>query len=335
MLKNDTIVRKMLWILLPSSLLLGLAFLYLSEISPAEYNKIPPAPSQPIAPQIPEIANLPTDEPSDSLPPPPAHQSAFIKRYQTLHCSQNCLSALLKSDINPVLLAQLTPLHSRLSHLSNIHIDLLYADYEHQGAINPINSKMLAIFLPQSAFFAREEHGKIAFYDKRGNAPEAAMDRYPLHYDRISSPFDLHRIHPITRQVRPHEGVDFAAPIGREVRSTGDGVVRFVGRQSGYGKLIIIDHAQGYETRYAHLHRYFVEEGERVKRGQIIAHVGNTGFSTGPHLHYEVRIHGVAHDPLTVRLPSQYPLAQEELNSWQFRAEQQMKALEMLKSAKP
>lgn len=336
-LKNDLIVRKLLWVILAVSLPLGMMYLFSLERAAFEYNKVeeitPPAqtPSA-LSEPSPEEARISADDAElETLPEPP--QSAFVKRYQAIDCPQNCLSALLKSGINPVLIAQLTPLNQRLSALNNTRLELLYVDYVHRGEVQPNNSKVVAIISPAWQFFAKEHQGKLLFYDKKGNAPEVAMDRIPLRYERISSPFDLKRVHPITRRVRPHEGVDFAAPIGREVWSAGDGVVLFAGSQTGYGKIVIIQHEHGYETRYAHLHRYFVREGERVKRRQKIGLVGNTGFSTGPHLHYEVRIFGTPHDPLKVRLPSQFPLPSKEMKDWVFRAEQHLATLAELKSA--
>lgn len=335
--KNDLIMRKLLWWLLLISLPLGLFYLSRLDLPALEYNKVTPAvvPENPQSTQSAllerEARILASEAEKETLPEPA--KSAFVKRHLSLTCPQHCLSALLKSGVNPVLIAQLTPLNQRLSALKNSQLDLLYVDYVHRGEVQPNNSKVVAIVSPAWQFFAKEHQGKLLFYDKKGNAPEAAMDRIPLRYDRISSPFDLKRVHPISRRVRPHEGVDFAAPIGREVWSAGDGVVVFAGNQTGYGKIVIIQHERGYETRYAHLHRYVVREGERVKRRQKIGLVGNTGFSTGPHLHYEVRIFGTPHDPLKVRLPSQFPLSATEIKDWTFRAEQHLATLAELKSA--
>lgn len=105
------------------------------------------------------------------------------------------------------------------------------------------------------------------------------------------------RIDPIYHRLKMHEGMDFTAPIGTEVFVTGNGVVTFAGWQQGYGNIVKVDHGFGYETRYAHLSRYKVKVGQKVSRGDVIAFVGNTGKSTGPHLHYEVRYKGEAQNP--------------------------------------
>lgn len=129
--------------------------------------------------------------------------------------------------------------------------------------------------------------------------------RYPLSFSRISSHFNLRRRHPVTRRIRPHKGTDFKAPHGRAIWAPADGVVTFAGRQRGYGITLVIDHQNGYKTKYAHLSRIMrgVRKGSRVKKKQTIARVGNTGLSTGTHLHYEVIVNGRPRNPLTVRLP--------------------------------
>lgn len=106
------------------------------------------------------------------------------------------------------------------------------------------------------------------------------------------------RVDPIYGTVKFHEGMDFSANIGTEVYATGDGTVVSVGWESGYGKTIVIDHGFGYVTRYAHLNDYRTRRGRKVVRGEVIGEVGNTGKSTGPHLHYEVRIKGQAVNPV-------------------------------------
>lgn len=96
-----------------------------------------------------------------------------------------------------------------------------------------------------------------------------------------------------------HEGLDIANHIGTQIYATANGVVSFAGRKPGYGKTVVIDHGYGLKTWYGHCHRLRVKTGQKVRRGQNIALVGNTGRSTGPHVHYEVRVHGIPVDPLS------------------------------------
>lgn len=105
------------------------------------------------------------------------------------------------------------------------------------------------------------------------------------------------RMHPILGYIRPHNGLDFTAPMGSPVYATGDGAVMYTGF-STYGNVIYLDHGFGFETRYAHLTKYIVEPGQFVKRGQIIGYVGNTGLSHGPHLHYEVHYKSIPINPI-------------------------------------
>ena len=104
---------------------------------------------------------------------------------------------------------------------------------------------------------------------------------------RIASGFGL-RMHPIYKIIKMHKGMDFTAPVGTEIYATGDGIVEKVGWVGGYGRTIMINHGFGYKTRYAHCSKYNCRKGQKVKRGDLIGFVGNTGQSSGPHLHYEV-----------------------------------------------
>lgn len=113
---------------------------------------------------------------------------------------------------------------------------------------------------------------------------------------RVASGYGM-RIDPVYHVRRFHQGMDFTAPTGTEVFATGNAKVEFAGWKQGYGNTVILDHGYGYKTLYAHLYKILVRKGQRVRRSDVIALVGNTGKSTGPHLHYEVRLNGRAVDP--------------------------------------
>lgn len=123
----------------------------------------------------------------------------------------------------------------------------------------------------------------------------------------LTSQFTRSRSHPILHVSRPHEGIDLAAPMGAPVVAPAAGRVMRVTTQSGYGLMLELDHGNGTVTKYAHLSRVAVRQGARVTRGQAIAAVGNSGLSTGPHLHYEIHINGRVVDPLTYVLPGAIP----------------------------
>ncbi len=113
----------------------------------------------------------------------------------------------------------------------------------------------------------------------------------------LSSVFG-YRKHPITGQLQMHSGIDIASSFGKAVQAPGGGVVSFIGYDPGYGKTFFIDHGYGLQTRYAHLSDIFVKIGQRVKRGDVLATIGSTGRSTGPHIHYEIRLYGVPLNPV-------------------------------------
>ena len=123
----------------------------------------------------------------------------------------------------------------------------------------------------------------------------------------LSSQFSMHRFHPILHISRPHEGIDVAAPMGAPVVAPASGVVITITQQHGYGLILEINHGNGLVTKYAHLSRVNVKMGQRVTRGQLIANVGNSGLSTGPHLHYEIHVDGRVVDPLKFVLPDAIP----------------------------
>lgn len=120
----------------------------------------------------------------------------------------------------------------------------------------------------------------------------------------LSSAFSRSRFHPILHYARPHDGIDVAAPMGTPIVAPAAGVVILVTVENGYGNVLEIDHGNGIMTKYAHCSRIDVKVGQHVKRGQLIANVGNTGLSTGPHLHYEIHVHGKVVNPLTYVLPA-------------------------------
>ena len=140
---------------------------------------------------------------------------------------------------------------------------------------------------------------KGGYYELNGRSKRGAFLASPLEFSRVTSGFAM-RLHPILQKWRAHLGVDYAAPIGTAVRTVGEGVVEFAGIQNGYGKVIEIKHGNERSTLYAHLSSMHVKVGQRVEQGQEIGAVGNSGWSTGPHLHFEFRVKGEHQDPLLV-----------------------------------
>jgi murein DD-endopeptidase MepM/ murein hydrolase activator NlpD len=156
------------------------------------------------------------------------------------------------------------------------------------------------------------------YYGFDGKSLKKAFLKSPLEFSRISSAFSM-RVHPISGHWKQHKGVDFAAASGTPIRAAGDGVVESVGRQGGYGNMVVIKHWSNYSTAYGHMSRFVegLQKGRKVSQGEVIGYVGTTGWSTGPHLHYEFRVNNDARDPMTVAVPNAQPLAGTELQRFQ------------------
>lgn len=155
------------------------------------------------------------------------------------------------------------------------------------------------------AFVLTQYKGKLEWANKNGQVSRrTTFLRTPVN-GPVTSGFNLRRRHPITKKIRPHYGVDFGVPYGTPIWAPSHGRVSFVGRKRGYGMLLDIDHGNGYVTRYAHLSRVAkgLHVGSVVSQRQVIAYVGSSGLSSGAHLHYEVIVNGVRHDPMKVKLP--------------------------------
>ena len=157
--------------------------------------------------------------------------------------------------------------------------------------------------------------GHADYYTPEGKPLRKQFLRTPVDFTRISSHFNPRRLHPVFKRIRPHRGVDYAAPTGTPVYAAGDGTVIHRGWKGGYGRVVFIRHGTRYTTVYAHLSRYArgLRVGSKVTQGQIIGRVGRSGVATGPHLHYEFRIDGVHRNPVKVRFPSLNPLRYAEI----------------------
>jgi murein DD-endopeptidase MepM/ murein hydrolase activator NlpD len=164
------------------------------------------------------------------------------------------------------------------------------------------------------------DDGRVGYYDAEGRSNRKALMRTPIDGARLSSGFGMRR-HPVLGYSRMHRGVDFAAPQGTPIMAAGDGVVEFVGRKSGYGNFIKLRHFAGYSTGYAHLSRFAktIQNGAKVRQGDIIGYVGSTGLATGPHLHFEVFRNGNQIDPASADLPEHQLLAGAEREKFASR----------------
>ena len=153
--------------------------------------------------------------------------------------------------------------------------------------------------------FQSEGDEFVEYFNSDGKSATKALMKTPINGARLSSGFGM-RKHPILGYNKKHQGVDFAAPTGTPIMAAGTGHIEFVGNNGGAGKYIRIKHLNGYKTSYSHLSKYAsgIQKNVKVRQGQVIGYVGNTGLSTGPHLHYEVIFNGKRINPMKMKLPS-------------------------------
>jgi murein DD-endopeptidase MepM/ murein hydrolase activator NlpD len=160
--------------------------------------------------------------------------------------------------------------------------------------------------------------GEADYYDEKANTLRSFFLKAPLNYTRISSRYSPRRLHPVTRQVRPHLGTDYAAPHGTPIMTTANGVVERSGYNAGNGNYVKVKHNNTYSTQYLHMSRRAVNVGQRVKQGDVIGYVGSTGLATGPHVCYRFWYNGKQVDPYAIKLPAAEPI-KEELKDSYFR----------------
>ena len=208
---------------------------------------------------------------------------------------------------------------------SGDHFKLIYQE-QYKGSVKVKDGPILAAeFVNRGKVFRAVRYtspaGHTDYYSETGASMRKAFLRTPLKFTRISSRFSLHRRHPILNTIRAHKGVDYAAPTGTPIKATGDGVVAFLGRKGGYGRVIVLKHGGRYSTLYGHMSAYarHLRTGDRVKQGQVIGYVGMSGLATGPHLHYEFRVNGVHRNPLTVKLPKAQSIPKQYLADFKLK----------------
>lgn len=167
--------------------------------------------------------------------------------------------------------------------------------------------------------------GDVGYFNPEGESMRKAFLRNPVDFTRISSGFNPSRRHPILNTIRAHRGTDYAAPRGTPVVATGDGRVTWAARNGSFGKLVVLQHGNQFETKYAHLSSYAngIRNGARVRQGQVIGYVGTTGSATGPHLHYEFLMNGVHRNSRTIhsKLPKAESISPEEMQRFQEQSQ--------------
>lgn len=260
-------------------------------------------------------------------------------RYSSGTITTSLWETAMENSLNPNLSAELSEIYAWTIDFFGLQRgDRFKIIYEEDF----IGEKSVGIMRVHAALF---EHGgsaiyaipfiqdsAMSFYDTTGASLRKAFLKAPLRFSRISSRFSGARMHPILKTVRPHQGIDYAAPVGTPVVSIGDGRVTQTAFENGAGRIVRITHNSVYSTAYLHLSRFGegIAPGVYVKQGQVIGYVGNSGLSTGPHLDFRFYRNGYAVDPLKVESPPVNPVAPETMEQFMKSARGYMSLLETI-----
>ena len=259
---------------------------------------------------------------ADSILTAELYRKEIITKRKTTRATieSSLWNAMVATDANPQLALELSEIYAWTIDFFGLQKgDSVITVYDEQY----IDSTSIGIGRIYASAFTHNGTTHYAYYfdqdnthgyfDEQGKSLRKAFLKAPLNYKRISSTYNPHRLHPIFKTVRPHLGVDYAAPEGTPVVALGDGKVVFKGYKGGGGNTLKVKHNSTYTTGYLHLSRYEkgINEGTQVKQGQVIGYVGHTGHATGPHLDFRVWKNGNPVNPLTLESPSVNPVPSE------------------------
>lgn len=214
---------------------------------------------------------------------------------------------------------------------------IVYEAFYHKGELVKTGHILAAEFINSGkayrAVHFRGNDGRSGYYTPEGKNLRKAFLRSPLEFSRITSGFTTARYHPVLKEWRAHKGVDYGAPSGTRVKATADGSVAYVGKQNGYGNLIVLQHQGKFETVYGHLSGFAsgLRKGQRISQGDVIGYVGMTGLATGPHLHYEFKVAGVQRNPLSIEIPTAFPIAANQKAEFDRFTQPLLTRLELLR----
>ncbi|MBS0383351.1 MAG: peptidoglycan DD-metalloendopeptidase family protein [Proteobacteria bacterium] len=212
--------------------------------------------------------------------------------------------------------------------------DDIYRNGKYSGAGNIVAAEFINNGHRYTAYRFKQGDGEVAYYSEDGRPLRKGLLRTPVSFTRLSSTFGM-RKDPVLGYTRLHKGVDYAAPIGTPVHAAGDGVIVRRGWVHGYGNFIAIKNTPEYTTAYGHMSRFAsgLKVGSRVTQGEVIGYVGETGFATGPHLHYEVRVDGKPENPLTVTMPKPQPLSGKQMIAFKAQTAPMVARIQMIDNA--
>lgn len=257
-----------------------------------------------------------------------------ITKINTAHVSIETSLFLdgLEADLSKELILQLTDIFAwDIDFATNLRpgdqFTVVYGKKIVDGKETDTDEVIAAEFVNQGVSYSAVRYinasGIASYYTPDGQSMQRAFLTTPVDFAKISSPFDMHRKHPILNRIRAHKGIDYAARTGTPVKTTGDGIVTFSGRKGAYGQVVIIQHNDRYETLYAHMSDFKkgLTVGSHVKQGDVIGYVGQTGLATGPHLHYEFHVDGLYRNPETVKIPHSMPISNDLLTDFKVQTQ--------------
>lgn len=230
----------------------------------------------------------------------------------------------VEAQMNPVLIAELAEIFAwqvdfarevRVGDQWRLSVEEESVQGERLGSGSILSAEYTNAGETHTAILFRRGEEDLGYFGPDGTSLKRVFLKSPIQYGRISSRFQKRRMHPVLKTVRPHNGVDYAAPTGTPIRVVGDGQVEVIGRNGGAGNFIKIRHNSTYSTAYKHMSRFAknMKRGSRVQQGQTIGYVGSTGLSSGPHLHFEFYVNGRYVDPLGMKFPAAAPVPREQL----------------------
>ncbi|EKD77374.1 MAG: peptidoglycan-specific endopeptidase, M23 family [uncultured bacterium] len=283
-------------------------------------------------------------------PTPPPHTPTPLTKtvaFKTATIYHSLAAAEKNAGLTKKMDVQLNKMFANQNIAHDIHpgdrLEVLYHEYfigdqkDHPGHI--IAAKIVGKKDDVSVIRFDAPNHHVGYYKANGQGIMPAFLRVPVHYVRIGSYFTYHRLDPILHEVRPHLGVDFDAPEGTPVKAIGDGIVVFCKQMRGYGNVLMIQYNRTYKTLYAHLEKFArpIKPHEYVRKGEVVGYVGETGWATGPHLHFAVYKNGVPVNPLTVKFPSSASVPERYRHAFFDKEDQwfnEMKLFEQARMAK-
>ncbi|MDO8877428.1 MAG: M23 family metallopeptidase [Pseudolabrys sp.] len=273
-----------------------------------------------------DVKNVDTEVADASTQPDDETDTAGVRLYQSVY------ETALRNQIPRPIIDELIRIYSydvdfQRKVQPGDSFEVLYAGEEETPAADSRNDVLFAALtvggeIKKFYRFQSPDDGLVDYYDESGKSAKKFLVRKPLVAGIMRSGFGIRR-HPILGYTKMHTGVDWAAPSGTPIYAAGNGTVEKAGWESGYGKYVLLRHNNGYETAYAHMTAYArgVDEGKRVRQGQVIGFVGSTGLSTGSHVHYEIRVNGRFVDPMRIKLPRGRELAGSMMTSFEAERE--------------